>query len=103
MASAVRTLCRQAARVSAISLRVRRAAIPSQWRYLTAASCPAWKINTLSFQQSKLHPLAVVPRRGYAEELTSQELTERVLNVLKLFDKIDPSKVLCQLDLVTSE
>ena len=90
MATAVRVLCRQAARANAISLRLRSAAVLTRWRHVGAASYPACKITA---SQVKLHPLAVVPRRGYAEALTSQELTERVLNVLKLFDKIEPSKV----------
>lgn len=67
------------------------AALPARWRYFTAASFPAWKVSAV--HQAKLHLLAVVPRRSYAEGITSQELTDRVVQVLKLFDKIDPSKV----------
>lgn len=91
MASAVRTLCRVAAGVSVTALRVRAPSILPRWRYLTAAaaSYPAlWRIRS-----SKLQPQTVLPRRGYAEQMTSQELEQRVLQVLKLFDKIDPTKV----------
>lgn len=37
----------------------------------------------------------MVPCRGYAEEhtMTLQELEEKVVNVLKLFDKVNPEKV----------
>lgn len=89
MASAVRTLCRVAAGVSVTALRARAPSILPRWRYLTAASYPAlWRIRS-----SILQPQSVLSRRGYAEEVTSQELEQRVLQVLKLFDKIDPSKV----------
>lgn len=92
MASAVRSLCRLASGVSTVALRRRGvAALPARWRYFTAASFPAWKVSAV--HQAKLHLLAVVPRRSYAEGITSQELTDRVVQVLKLFDKIDPSKV----------
>ena len=89
MASAVRTLCRVVTGVSVTALRARAPPILPRWRYLTAASYPAlWKIKS-----SRLQPQSVLPRRGYAEQLTSQELEQRVLQVLKLFDKIDPTKV----------
>lgn len=64
-------------------------AVSPHWRYLATASIPASKIVT-----HKLRPALVVPRvRGYAGGITSQELTDRVLMVLKSFDKIDPTKV----------
>lgn len=89
MACAVRTLCRVATGVSVTALRARAPSILPRWKYFTAASYPAlWRIRS-----SKLHPQTVLPRRGYAEQMTSQELEQRVLQVLKLFDKIDPSKV----------
>ena len=91
MASAVRSLCRLAGGVSAVALRSRAAAmVRPRLRYASAAISfsSSWKVN-----HSKLHPLSVVPRRGYAEELSSQELSDRVLHVLKTFDKIEPTKV----------
>lgn len=60
---------------------------------MTTASGPASRILTSQIHQSKLRPPLVVSVRGYAEGITGQELTERVLMVLKNFDKIDPTKV----------
>lgn len=90
MASGLRGLCRLAA---VVSLRRSVPAVLPQWRYLTTASIPASRLLTDQIHQSKLRPPIVVPMRGYAEGITSQELTERVLMVLKSFDKIDPTKV----------
>ena len=75
------------------ALRPRTSVLLPRWRCFTTATYPAWRVNNV--HQSKLHPPTVIlPTRGYAEELTSQELSDRVIQVLKLFDKIDPTKVL---------
>lgn len=40
--------------------------------------------------------LAVFGVRGFAEGLDKAEVTERILNVVKNFEKVDPAKVLTQ-------
>ena len=87
MASGFRGLCRLAA---VISLRRSAPSVLPQGRNLTTVSLPpASRIaNT-----SKLRPPSVFQTRCYADTLTGPELTERVLTVLKTFDKIDPTKV----------
>lgn len=87
MASGLRSLCRLAA---VVSLRRSVSAVSPHWRYLATASIPASKILTHQLRPA-LVPVPGV--RGYAGGITSQELTERVLMVLKSFDKIDPTKV----------
>jgi len=66
-----------------LSRNVQKLAFPSVWRFVEAHQ----KIAVLG---------TAIPRRNYAEGMTYPELQERVMNVLQLFDKVDPNKV--QLD-----
>ena len=63
------------------SQNVQKLAYPSVWRYVAVHQ----KMGVLG---------TAIPRRNYAEEgMTYLELQERVLNVLQLFEKVDPNKV----------
>ena len=101
----------QLSRILGLALRSRATGIRpatfawvSSWRYLATTSYPAWSTGH-RVHDSRLHSLSlttsrlVVPTRGVASEgLTAQELEDRVLNVLKLFDKVNPEKARCQMD-----
>ena len=93
-----------ALRSRATGIRPATFACVSSWRCLATASYPAWSTGH-RVQDGRLHSLSlttsrlVVPTRGVASEgLTAQELEDRVLNVLKLFDKVNPEKARCQME-----
>ena len=101
----------QLSRILGLALRSRATGIrpatfawASRWRYLAIAAYPACN-NGHRVHDSRLHSLSlttsglVIPTRGVASGgLTAQELEDRVLNVLKLFDKVNPEKASYQMD-----
>ena len=77
---------------------MRPAAVSYRWRCLATASHPAWSRNQRSESRVASLEQPLVIRRGMASEsISAQELEESVLNVLKLFDKVDPTKASCVL------
>lgn len=54
-------------------------------------SPPPWSSSSLT--RATIEHLNVLGRRYSGETLTVQELEQRVLNVLKAFDKVNPEKV----------
>ena len=96
----------QSFRILGLALRSRAAGIrpaaivwAPRWRNLATASFPAWNNDhrvhnyrppSLSLGSGR----SVLPIRGSASVggLSAQELEDRVLNVLKLFDKVNPEK-----------
>lgn len=90
---ASRVLIRVAANVRTLALKPR----PSyQWRCL--ASISAWRSNlphTVNFaSQNNLSVVSLLPVRRFASgTMTVQELEDKVQEVLRLFDKVDPEKV----------
>ena len=96
----------QFSRVLRLSFRARPALLRPQvvvpaarWSCIASSSSPAW--NSGSFAKRTAHPSASkslvsvgATRRGFASAgITLQELEDRALNVLKLFDKVQPDKV----------
>ena len=90
-------------RILGLALRSRAAAIrpptlacASRWRHLSAAPYLAWSGQHRAGKRGLNlagSTRLVLPARGLASGgITVPELEERVVNVLKLFDKVDPDK-----------
>ena len=90
-----------ALRSRAAAIRPPSLACASRWRHLSAAPSLAWssqhRVGTRGPNLTGSTRL-VLPVRGFASEgITVQELEERVINVLKLFDKVNPDKASCRI------
>ena len=90
---ASRMLLRVASSTRYLALRTR----PSlQWRCLSAT--PAWRNRVQSSSNVRISlPVSWQSLRGFSSggsTLTVADLEERAQGVLKLFDKVDPNKVL---------
>ncbi len=97
----------QLSRVLGLALRSRGAVVrpttPSlatRLRCLSVASYPTWnascRVENKSVSKWTVRPLPLLLSRGFAAEgLTVEELKERTVNVLKLFDKVNPEKARC--------